>query len=158
MVSKTIIGRVERIRFSISPQHAVPAKIDSGADISSVWATDITETADGLQFRLFGPKSPCYTGDVITIPKGDYRATLIANSFDTKERRYVVSFEIEVLGRTVVSEFTLANRSTKIYPILLGRSLLQQEFLVDVTKGEPLLEAERSRLAKMHVELSEREE
>ena len=56
-----IIGSSERI--TIAGIENVPAKIDTGADSSSVWASHIRVTRDGiLKFRLFDEGSPYYTG------------------------------------------------------------------------------------------------
>ena len=41
----------------------IPAKIDTGADSSSIWASHIEVSQDGvLHFQLFDKKSPFYTG------------------------------------------------------------------------------------------------
>lgn len=152
-----LIGRAERIIFSGHSNQLVPAKIDTGADSSSVWASDVSEAGDMLNFRLFGPDSRYYTGEVITLAAGQYKRMRIANSFGHKEVRYVVELTITVRGQTVTSSFSLADRSTKAYPVLLGRKLLEGQFLVDVTQGEPLTEAELQELAKKHIELTESE-
>ena len=144
MYNKTIIGRAEWIVLGPLNSPRVPAKIDSGADICSVWASDIREANDTLQFRLFNQESPYYTSQEIQLTKPNYRSTVISNSFGVKERRYVVTLEVNVIGMNLHVDFTLANRSTKIYPVLLGRNLLEQDFLIDVTKGEPLIEAEKA--------------
>lgn len=136
---KTIIGRTAFIEFAGNSAHQVPAKIDSGADTSSVWASHIHETDKGLQFQLFDTGSEFYTAEVITLPKGSYRVAQIASSFGHKQARYVVSLEVTVLDRKLRAEFSLANRSTKNYPILLGCSLLANDFLVDVTEAGPAL-------------------
>ena len=45
----------------------VPAKVDTGADSSSIWASHIEVDDKGvLSFALFGPSSPFYTGEIIT--------------------------------------------------------------------------------------------
>ncbi|CAN5143901.1 hypothetical protein BH09PAT3_BH09PAT3_0910 [soil metagenome] len=154
----TIIGRAERILFVDSCPERVPAKIDTGADLSSVWATDIVEQDDRLSFKLFGPQNICFTGETLTVPKGEYRLTRVANSFGAKEFRYVVKLLVEVQGRTFNASFTLADRSKKIYPVLLGRKLLNKKFLVDVSSGEPLLDEERKKRVKMLLELQQRED
>jgi hypothetical protein len=153
----TIIGRVDRIRLVGHNAKLIPAKVDTGADISSIWASRIKEQDDHLRFVLFDKPSEYYTGEVIELSRADYRLTRIANSFGHKERRYVVKLRIHLAGRSVKASFSLANRSAKIYPVLLGRRLLKDKFLVDVSKGVPLLKAEKARRDKMHVEIDQNE-
>ncbi|MDL2362964.1 MAG: RimK/LysX family protein [Patescibacteria group bacterium] len=149
----SIIGRAERIDFLDDSARGIPAKIDTGADLSSVWATNIIENMDGLSFTLFAPKNEYYTGTVISLPHGKFKRTRIANSFGEKEMRYVVVLRVLVKGRRIKSTFSLANRSSKIYPVLLGRRLLNRKFLVDVSTGQPLIDAEQKKHAKLQVEL-----
>lgn len=142
---KTIIGRAELVRFTELGDILVPAKIDTGADVSSLWASNIEETEAGLVFALFNRSSRYYTGHVITVPKSQYHMTRIANSFGEKELRYVVKLRIELKGRRIKASFSLSNRSSKLYPILIGRRLLKGKFLVDVEAGEPLKQQEYRR-------------
>jgi hypothetical protein len=136
------IGRAERIDIVDFGLLGVPAKIDTGADSSSIWVSQVSEQPDGLQCVLFGPKSHYYTGEIIRIAKS-YSVTRIANSFGHKEVRYKVQLRIRVRDKLIKATFTLADRSTKTYPILLGRRMLHGKFLVDVSQGQPLYEAEK---------------
>jgi hypothetical protein len=155
MMHLATIGRAERIDIIGHEATSIPAKVDTGADISSIWATEIVETQSGLEFVLFAKGSEFYSGERIVLPAGDYRLTRVANSFGHKEMRYVVKLSTCILDRRIVVSFTLADRSNKIYPILLGRKMLHKKFLVDVSKGEPLAAAEKAKLRKLHVALSE---
>jgi len=134
----SVIGSTQKIDFVDAGAVGVLAKIDTGADLSSVWASNIIETSDGLTFTLFGEGSPYFTGQPVTVKRGNYKRRLIVNSFGTKESRYVVRLRIRVQGRVISTSFTLADRSQKAYPILLGRKFLHRKFLVDVSKGDPL--------------------
>ena len=54
MKEKAIIGSTEHVDFGKRAQK-VPAKIDTGADSSAVWASNIRIDKDGvLKFSLFG--------------------------------------------------------------------------------------------------------
>jgi hypothetical protein len=153
MNSQKIIGRVERITFPELGIKNVHAKVDTGADLSSIWATGIHEENGILTFKLFGKKSPHYTGKEIIFSKPHYLLTRIANSFGHKELRYVVKLQINLGGRTIVGTFTLSDRSRKTYPVLIGRKLLNRKFLVDVSKGSPLKEMEDRKKNRMEKEL-----
>ena len=151
--NKTIIGRAEKIDIVDLGLLNVPAKIDTGADSSSIWVSHVTEKDDGLYCVFFGPKNEHYSGKEVHFPKSSYTMTRVANSFGHKELRYKVKLRIRVNGRLVKATFTLSNRSLKTYPVLLGRRLLHNKFLVDVTKGKPLHEAERSKARRLRQEL-----
>lgn len=153
MSHKTHIGRAERIAFPDLDVSNVPAKVDTGADSSSIWASQITETADGLECIFFGPGSDFYTGKTVRFAASEYSLTRVANSFGEKEYRFKLKLRVTVKGRTVRSSFTLSDRSAKMYPILLGRRLLTGKFLVDVAAGEPLSDEERQRAKRLKREL-----
>jgi hypothetical protein len=141
----TVIGRAERVDLPRLGITDIPAKIDTGADASSIWATNVTETPEGLSFVLFGPDSEFYTGEVLHAAPGSYRDIRVANSFDQREMRYKVKLSIRIKGKLVNGSFTLADRATKTYPILIGKRLLYRKFLVDVATGQPLIDKERER-------------
>lgn len=145
----TTIGRAEQLKMLDFDGATVVAKIDTGADISSLWASNIQEKTSGLSFELFGPDNQNYTGKTIHYTVGNYGKTRIANSFGHRELRYTITTRAQVGGRTVLAKFTLADRSRKLYPVLIGRRMLNGKFLVDVSKGEPLSNAEKQRKRKL---------
>ena len=126
------IGTVEPISLANGQVQNVPAKIDTGADSSAVWASDIVENDGRLSFVLFGKKSPLYTAKVLTTR--DYRVISVKNSFGQTELRYKTHLSLVLAGRTINATVTLANREHNRYPVLIGRRTLQGKFLVDVTR------------------------
>lgn len=140
--TKNIIGRVEHIDFVDAGVKKLPIKVDTGAYRSSVWATKIYEINGELHFTLLGPKSEFYTG--IELTTTEYRKVSVESSFGHKQERYSVFLQVEVGGKRIKSNFTLANRSRKTYPALIGRKLLKNRFLVDVSRGYPLVDEERN--------------
>lgn len=150
----TTIGRAESVELPDFLTVPLKAKIDTGADISSIWATNIHVKEDKLCFSLLGKSHPAYTGKVITIAGKGYSQTRVANSFGDKEVRYVVKMRIKLADRLVRTSLTLADRSRKTYPLLIGRKLLANKFVVDVTTGDPLREVEKVKRNKMRLELN----
>ena len=149
----TVIGRAEKANFPQITRRKVPVKIDTGADACSIWA-HVTELRNGkLHVIFFGEESEYYTGEEHIFDKHEYTVTRVANSFGHRELRYKVKLKITVKRRTINGSFTLSNRATKLYPVLIGRSLLRNKFLVDVSKGNPLSEQERARAEKLKAEL-----
>jgi len=150
----TTIGRAEKISLLDYDLADIPAKIDTGADSSSIWVSGVLESEQGLEFCLFAPGSPYYSGKTVKLPPKNYTITRVENSFGQRENRYKVKLKIGVKGRVVKATFTLADRSQKTYPILLGRRLLTGKFMVDVSSGDPLVEAEKAKTEKIQRELT----
>jgi len=148
-----IIGRSERVILPDLSSIKVPAKIDTGADWSSIWAHKIVNDNQNLNITFFGPRSKYYTGKVHTFTPKEYSITRVANSFGQKEIRYKIKLKILIEGRLINGTFTLADRSTKLYPILLGRSLINGKFMIDVSKGNPLIAEEKARKSALEREL-----
>jgi hypothetical protein len=154
MKELTLIGRAERVELPQLSLKKVPAKIDTGADASSIWGAGSVDEQGHLHVIFFGEGSPFYDGTTHVFPKKEYSITRVSSSFGHREIRYKLKLQIKVNGRLILGSFTLADRSKKLYPLLLGRSLLKHKFLVDVSKGKPLIAEERKRREKLQNELS----
>jgi hypothetical protein len=130
---KTVIGRAESIDFPEVLLVDVPAKIDTGAYISAIHATDIKEvTRNGkkkLKFTLLGDHSSYSYSRELEV--SSYSIKVIENSFGAKQERYLVNFKVRLAGKVFRADFTLADRSTKVFPILLGRTFLNRRYMVD---------------------------
>lgn len=137
---KAVIGRAERVDFPTAGVFDVPAKIDTGAYRTSVWATDIHEENGELKFKIMGPKSERYSGQECSVK--DYEIVDVENSFGHKEKRYSLSFQVKVGHKKIRTNITLADRSKKVYPVLIGRKFLRGRYLVDVSEGEPIEDEE----------------
>ncbi len=128
----TEIGSLTTVSIPPYGIKKVPAKVDTGADISSIWASNITEKNGQLVFTLFDTRSPYYTGDKISL--NHYSIRSVRNSFGKSELRYKVTIPVEVEGKQIKVTFTLANRSNNRFPILIGKRTLQNKFIVNVAK------------------------
>lgn len=128
------IGRNVSVTFG-SRAVNVPAKVDTGADSSSVWASNIQVDENGkLRFSLFGEGSPYYNGKVFVREK--FSVSQVRSSNGQQQLRYRTSFAVKVAGKKIRVTFNLSDRSQNTYPILLGRRTISGKFLVDVTKAE----------------------
>lgn len=132
---KSIIGRAEIVALPDANIESVNAKIDTGAHRSSIDTSFIEEKDDILSFTLLREGHPAYNGVVLTSDK--FRKVTIYNSFGHGEERYEVKMRIKIGNRRFKTGFTLADRSKKTYPILIGRKLLKDRYLVDVSEGVP---------------------
>lgn len=143
MTDLLIIGRTASASFPGEKALDVPVKIDTGADGSSIWASDIRVDADGvLSFVLFDKVSPFYTG--VRHETSEFDARLIRSSNGTAQVRYLVSLGIELNGRRIKGTFSLSDRSRNTYPVLVGCRLLKGKFLVDVSKNDAHVPKRRS--------------
>lgn len=151
----SIIGRAEKADLPRLKAKKVPVKVDTGADACSIWAESMEQTDKTLRVIFFGPGSQWFDGKEHVFKSNEYTITRVANSFGQREIRYKVKLGIKLKGRLIRGSFTLSNRSNKLYPILIGRSLLHNKFLVDVSKGSPLREEERQRAQRLKAEISD---
>lgn len=143
-----VVGSNTLIKVAGIP--GVPAKVDTGADSSAIWATAIALSPDGvLEFVLFGPESPFYTGEKLTTKH--FRVQQVRNSMGGVDIRYRAQLPIVIRGKRIRANFTLSDRSKNGFPVLIGRKTLKNRFLVDVSrigtkrpekKATPLLNAE----------------
>lgn len=131
---KSIIGRAESIDFATHFLTDVPAKTDTGAYHSAVHATDIREVTNKngkkvLKFNLLH-EHPSYDHSR-EIEVQSYTVTSVENSFGEKQERYKIELKVKLAGKVFRAPFTLADRSKKAFPVLMGRTLLNKRFLVD---------------------------
>lgn len=134
---KVVIGRSEVIHFMDYDMADIPAKVDTGAYRSAAHADSITLSDDGktLHFRLIGGHPVC--GSLATeMSTNDFKVVTIANSFGQTEERYEVKLKVKLGPKIFKATFSLADRGKKIYPILLGRKMLNDRFLVDTSQAQ----------------------
>lgn len=136
-----IIGHHEKIDIVDHVVSAIPAKIDTGANTSAIWASNISESHGTLSFSLFGSGSAYYSGQILTTQK--YRVIAVKNSFGESEYRYIVSLSIRISNKRYRVHFTLADRSRSNFPILIGKRFLKGKFLVDVSQTHLLTGASK---------------
>ncbi len=130
------LGVVEKV--AIGKETGILAKIDTGADSSSVWASNISVNKEGvLQFTLFSPQSAYYSGKVYK--RTDFSAAKVRSSNGIMEIRYKTHLPIVIKGRRIRAMVTLADRSKNRYPVLIGRRTIAGKFLVDTSKKHHVL-------------------
>ena len=128
--SKTIIGSEEFVSFPELNLDLIHARIDTGATTSSLGVKTIREVGTSIECLLPNKK---------TIVFNEFKKKLVKSSFGNSEERYVVKILVDVLGRKIRTDFTLANRSKMKFPILIGRKMLRGKFIVDVTLKNQLI-------------------
>ncbi len=128
---KEIIGRAESMDFVDLAILGVPAKTDTGAFRSSVHASSIKLNDDNtLSFNLLKGHPACnYEVERITTKR--FSQIEVTNSFGNREKRYEVKLRVSLGTKTLLASFSLADRKNNVYPILIGRKLLNNDFIVD---------------------------
>lgn len=133
------IGTIELVSLPNDQIYNVPAKIDTGADSSAIWASDIVLKNGKLSFNFFAPGSSHYrTNRIVTTA---YRTTSVKNSFGHEEFRFKIRLTVTIGKHRITRWFSLADRSRNTYPILLGKNFLKNRFVVDVARKHVVSEA-----------------
>lgn len=129
---KLIVGEVERIYLAAAEQ-IYTARIDSGAETSSIDARNITRfERDGSNWVRFDvPVSG--SDELITLEKEvSRRVKVIQASAEDPERRVVVELQFAIGDHQQVAEFSLTDRDDLSYEVLIGRNVLRDVMLIDV--------------------------
>ena len=109
---KVVIGLAEKVNVQHhNGRKNVIAKIDTGATKSSI------DTNLAAELKL---------GPVI-------KSKLVKSAHGSKLRP-IIEATIELAGKKIKSEFTLADRAHMKYRVLIGQNILKDGFLIDPTK------------------------
>lgn len=109
----------------------MPARIDTGAARSSLDARDFVVRDDMVEFKL--PKE--YGNQEIRLPLIGWVYT---RSAEAREKRPVVALTLCIGPKKIRAEVNLNDRSRVRYPLILGRDVLRENFVVDCLKSRYL--------------------
>lgn len=145
--SKTILGAIEIVHLD-PPGLEFSARIDTGAQTSSLNALDIVEfERDGkpfVKFSLIHPK----TGEKIELTRRLRRYVRVKELGNRESlRRPVVRMRVVLADIDEQINFTLENRSRFKHQVLIGRNLLQDLAIVDVSKKFTTVKADNPVIA-----------
>jgi hypothetical protein len=129
-----LLGRSDRIDLPGLGLENIHAKIDTGAYTSSLHCSSVKVNNGKLEFILLDEEHPEFTGTPFSVKKFTQRE--VKNSFGEAELRYVIKTTIKIFDRKIKAEFSLSDREKLRFPVLLGRKLLRNRFLIDVTKKD----------------------
>lgn len=137
-----ILGRYDRVDLPELGLSNIHAKIDTGAYSCSLHCSKAEIVNKNLEFILLDEEHPEFTGMKFTFKKFEQRE--IKNSFGEAELRFVIKTKIRIFKRLINAEFSLSNRGNLKFPVLLGRKILRQRFLIDVTKKDLSFKSKKS--------------
>lgn len=141
MKKKKTIGRVDRIDFpDLGIQNAV-AKIDTGAYTSSIHCKKIYLEEGLLCFHI--PMMQDKETKVKKFRTQSFTQRKVRSSNGQIQHRFVIKTHVTLFGKNYKAEFSLTDRSKMKNPVLIGRKLLKDRFLVDVTEKNLSFEAKK---------------
>jgi len=128
-----IIGEIEKVH--VSPGDIwYNARIDTGASLSSIHAENIRLIErDGEKRVTFSLRHPT-TKSLIQLERKYQRKVFIKQKLGKPEKRYVVKLWLSLGDTKELVDVTLIDRSAFNYPLLVGRNLLIDIAIVDVSR------------------------
>lgn len=130
---KQVVGWREWIHF---PELGIPrikAKIDTGARTSTLHAFKIEPYREkGIhKVNFFIHPLQRNQKKVIKCSAKIFDKRIVSDSGGHRERRYVIQTPVEMGEHRWIIELTLTNRDTMLFRMLLGRTALKKNFVVD---------------------------
>ncbi len=138
---REIIGRAEKVRFPTLDNLKLHARIDTGAKTSSIWALEVLEQDGKLRVTFPDENGKAFS----TCWFNNYHIVQVSSSMGHIQRRFRVKIPVVIKKRRILTWFSLSDRSSQVYPVLIGRSALMRKFVVDVARGSILKEKELER-------------
>jgi hypothetical protein len=154
-IPKKTIGRVEVVSFPEQDDMTLHARIDTGARNCAIWGHAQLNTQNQLLVTFLGNKHGAYTGRQYVFDT--FSQIVVASSTGHEDERYAVKLLVRIGGKKIRATFTIANRSSQVYPVLIGRNVLRGKFIVDVKHGPALAQEEERRIAALQAQLGKKE-
>jgi hypothetical protein len=149
MLGKQIIGKSDKASFETWGLKKIAVKIDTGAYRCSIDCSYVKLQKIGkenvLHYVLLNEDHPAYNGMVHQTK--EYITSKVKSSNGEIEKRYIVSGKIKLFDITYETEFSLSKRTDMKFPVLIGRKLLNNRFIVDTS---------RLNLSAKHLKLKEK--
>jgi hypothetical protein len=123
---KITIGEVEDV-ILMPWRVRLPARVDTGAATSSLDARELKVKNNIAEFKL--PKK--YGDLLLRLPVMEWQKI---RSADFKEKRPVVEITFCMGPKSIHAQVTLNDRSTVRFPLIIGRNVLRDNFVVDCTR------------------------
>ena len=133
MQEKKIIGMKEIISIIDLELYDLDAKIDTGADSSTLHCDDIfIDEYNFVHFTLLDEVHPSYNGKKMKMPLHKIRK--IKSSNGQVEKRPFIKINVLFFGKKYKTVVSLTNRADMKFPMLIGKNFLANKFLVDVSQ------------------------
>ncbi len=138
---KKIIGWREIVSLPEWNLDRVKAKVDTGARTSALHVDHVKEIGNGkIQFFIMLDEE---TKKRKKITAQISRRGNVRSSTGEQTNRYFVKTKIKMGDEIYDVEVSLVDRKSMRFPMLLGRSVLKRNFIVDVSHGNLLIKKEK---------------
>jgi hypothetical protein len=129
-----VIGRREFVDLPLLHIKNTEAKIDTGAFSSAIHCEEIKVIEEnGKSYLTFTLPAEFYPHNKTQYHKTDrFSRKKIKNSFGEAEERYVIRTRIRIGRKLILADFSLSDRKSMRYPILIGRRAIKGKFIIDV--------------------------
>ena len=134
-MSKIIIGRKDKIDIPNLSIENISVKIDSGAYSSSIHCSSIelVTTSNGslLEVIFLDENNSNFTGKIHSFK--NFRKKKVKSSTGDEQERFFIQLPIILFNQEFLTDFSLTRRNGLRNPILLGRKLTSNHFVIDTS-------------------------
>ena len=131
-----LIGRREYVDFPELNIFKVEAKIDTGAYTSAMHCKDITIKEVGgkkaLYFKLLDETHPEFNEQEHCFE--NFIQKNIKSSSGESELRYIIKTLLIIGHKKIRTTVSLTDRGNMRYPVLIGRKMIKNKFIIDVAQ------------------------
>lgn len=125
---KKRVGRLAVVELPEYSSKKIPAKVDTGAYSSSIHCEKIEKVVlnDGtkvLKFKPINKKSK-------TVETTEFYRRGVRSSNGVLQKRYFIKTKIKIGDNSYIADFSLNNRSSLKWPVLIGRKFLSEHSIV----------------------------
>ena len=135
-MTQTVIGRKDVADLPDFGLENVQIKVDSGAYTSSVdFESAAIKEIEGekvLEVSFLNRKRSEHSGTIYIFK--EFKCKKVTSSTGHSQVRYFIPGRIVLFGREYLTYFSLAKRSGMKTPVLIGRKLLNKNFIIDTRK------------------------
>lgn len=132
------IGRRDKVDLPEFKLIDIEAKIDTGAYGCALHCHHIQLDQSGeapvLTFKVLDASHPEAKDRVFSSSR--FKTKKVKNSGGQSEDRFVITTSLTLFRETHEVEFSLTDRSSMKYPMLIGRKFLAGKFMVDVEQKD----------------------
>jgi len=148
-----VIGRSDKIDLPELELYDIAAKIDSGAFTSTIHCHNIreikTKTETTITFNLLDPSHSDYNEKEFILK--NYTKKTVKSSTGHVEDRYIIQTTAQLFNKNYPIELSLSDRKDMKFPILIGRKLLINHFVIDVAKNNLSFKLKTGKIKKLKV-------
>lgn len=138
---KKLIGWREIVSLPEWNINRIKAKVDTGARTSALHVEGVKEIGHGkIQFSIVVDEENKKKKKIIAQIS---RRGNVRSSTGEQTNRYFVATMIKMGDQIYNVEVSLVDRKNMKFPMLLGRSVLKRNFIVDVSHGNLLIKKEK---------------